>query len=105
MMAVAAAQLAAMQQAATQIDSANSTFKSVRTVVAGLMAESVGFYRGNAADTLRTVAEQWDQQFSKIIGQLDQFRLTLNGNTRNYEASIQSNATSANAVLSMLNGV
>ena len=99
----ASAQMAAMAQAATQVEEAGRTLAGIRSRVSGTVAATQSGYQSEAATVFRTVMEQWDQDFTKIVAGLDRIRDALSATTRAYQASVEHDRSSANSIMSALN--
>jgi WXG100 family type VII secretion target len=99
----ASAQIPAMAQAATQVEEASRALAGIRSRVAGTVANTQSGYQSEAATVFRSVMEQWDQDFSKIVAGLDRIHGALTGTHRAYQASVEQDKSSANSIMSALN--
>jgi WXG100 family type VII secretion target len=89
-----------MARAATQVDSAVSQIKGLQSNLAGAHESMMGGWRGAAASTYN----EFNLDFNKVIQALDNLGAKLRQSGANYSTIETANQSSANKIVSALNG-
>lgn len=103
-MAGTSAQTTAMAEAARHVDNAGQALAVIRGNIQQAIASTSSGYTSAAATLFRNTMSQWDQDFQKIVGGLEQIHHALTSTTRHYEATMQQERQSANEIAALLNG-
>jgi ESAT-6 family protein len=93
-----------MARAATQVDSAVSQIKGLQSNLAGAHESMMGGWRGAAASTFNNAYNEFNVDFNKVIQALDNLGAKLRQSGANYSTIETANQSSANKIVSALNG-
>ena len=102
-MAFTAAELSAMQQGATQVDTHNATLRGVGTAIGNL--QITGDYNTPAGFILSTLLQDWHTKLTQVNTKLDNISTTLRGNAATYQGAKDAGVTSMNPILAALQGI
>lgn len=102
-MAFTAAELSAMQQGATQVDTHNATLRGVGTAIGNL--QITGDYNTPAGFILATLLQDWHTKLTQVNTKLDNISTTLRGNATTYQGAKDAGVTSMNPILAALQGI
>ena len=93
-----------MAQAATQVDSAVEQIQGLQSNLASAHDSLMGGWKGAAASTFTSAYGEFNVDFGKVIQALDRLGAKLRQSGANYTTVEAANQSSANKIVSALNG-
>jgi WXG100 family type VII secretion target len=93
-----------MAQAATQVSSAVSEIQGLQSNLASAHDSMMGGWKGPAASTFTGAFAEFNTDFTKVINALNNLGEKLRQSGVNYATTEQANQSSANKIVSALNG-
>jgi hypothetical protein len=103
-MAGTSAQVDAMGIASRHIDSAGQDLEMIRGRIQQAVATTTSGYVSGAAGVFRSVMEQWDADFAKILGGLQTIQTAMTSTQKHVEATMEQERASVNQIAALLNG-
>jgi WXG100 family type VII secretion target len=95
---------ALMAQAATQVSTAVGDIQGIQSRLAGAHDSTVSGWQGPAATAFSNAYAEFNADFAKVIQALNNLGDKLRASGVNYNATEEANQSSANKVITALNG-
>lgn len=95
---------ALMAQAATQVSTAAGEIQGLQSRLAGAHDSTVGGWTGQAATAFSNAYMEFNADFTKVIGALNNLGDKLRASGVNYNTVEEANQTSSSKIISALNG-
>lgn len=102
-MAGTSAQVEAMAAAAAHVDNAGRDLADIQGRIQAAVAATGSGYNSPAATLFRGVMDQWHQDFTTILNNLENIREKLTHTRVNYEGTMMEEQQSANLIAALLN--